>query len=450
VKREPTIVIMGAASAYFGPILIRDIINHPGLGGSTVRLVDVDEPRLKVIDRLARRVNDGLEHPVVLESTADRKEALKGADFVCISVDIEHSDTWRQDVEIPVSMGVRQSRGETTEVGGIFHALRQIPLHLEIARDIRALCPNAMVLVESNPLTRICLALHRYGNIGTIVGLCHAVDIARSWIAGLLHLKVDDVLATAAGVNHFGWILDLRHNVTGEDLYPAFRQKCKEVDSMDMSLKWPLSRKLMDVFGCFPTCGDDHVAEFVRYGWEFEGGKGPDLDQRAVKLGSMWQFVEKAASGKGPLRKPRGRSRAGDDADVAEFFFRPHTVWDTDSFPLMNAVHTNAFHRMPAVNMLNRGTITNLPQEAFVETPAAVDASGVHRLPIGELPAGLAALCRRDIDEADIVVEAAVKGDRKLVMQAMLMSHAIDSVRTAERVADVMFRAYARYLPQFA
>ncbi|MGD2175522.1 MAG: hypothetical protein PVJ27_08970 [Candidatus Brocadiaceae bacterium] len=442
---KPVVVVIGAASATFGPKVLRDVIHFPELAGITLRFVDVHEEHLDIFTRLARRICDGLEHPVEIESYAERKPALAGANYVLVSVDVERVETWEQDFQIPVGEGIRQVSGELGGPGGLFHSLRQIPLHLEFGRDIGAVCPEAVVMVESNPLNRICLAMERHTDCGQILGLCHGVEITQNFIARLFGIATDDILATAAGVNHFHWILDLRLAETGEDLYPALQEKLQALDP-DL---WPLSRKLFDIYGYFPSCGDQHIGEYLPYAWEFCGLEGPDFAARAKGTQDLWDYYGRLARGEGPLTPHEGEIGGEFEEEKLMWFFEPRSWVDTLAFPIIHAIETNALRRMPAVNTLNRGAIGNLPGDVFVECPAAADAAGVRLLSMGDLPKPLAAFCRRDIDLMEMTVEAAVRGDRGLVLQAMLLDPVVDSVRAAERVVDRMLEANAAYLPQF-
>ena len=447
VKKKSIIVVIGGASLTFGTKTLRDIINHPELDGSTVRLVDIDAEHLEIMTRLAHRLIEAVEHSVAIESTTDRKVALKDADYVLISVEVERYRLWKEDFSIPVRLGVRQVTGELGGPGGLFHSLRQIPLHLEIARDIESICPEAMVMVESNPLNRICLAMRRYCKVGQIVGLCHGVEIAQNFLGRILGLDTEDVVATAAGVNHFTWILDLRVKATGEDLYPTLKEKLATYDPTFH----PLSRKLFEVYGYFPSPGDGHIGEYIPYAWESVGLEGPPLNKRSQDVELRWQYLDKLSRGEKIKAKDYLEKQPEKQEELRLMeFFKPRRWVDTLAFPIMAAIETNKMRRMPAVNMLNQGTISNLPADVFVETPAVVDSSGVHPIRIGDLPKPLAAFCRRDIDQMELTVEAAVKGDRKLVLQAMLLDPVIDSVAVAERVIDEMMKAQVGYLPQFS
>ena len=203
MDKKPIVTVIGAASTTFGPKVLRDILNHPEVWGGTFRFVDINEGRLATYDKLAHRISEVLEEPINITSTTDRREVLTGSDYVIISVDTGHYNTWEIDFTVPVKLGVRQVTGELGGPGGLFHSLRQIPLHMDIARDIEDLCPDAMVMVCSNPLNRICLAMERYANVGQIVGLCHGVEMAlHLYLNRALGIDGDDMDVTAAGTNH--------------------------------------------------------------------------------------------------------------------------------------------------------------------------------------------------------------------------------------------------------
>ena len=446
---KPTITVIGAASTTFGPKVLRDILNHPEIGGCAFRFVDINAERLDIYTKLAHRVNQVLKQPVVIESTTDRREALRGSDYVILSVDTGHYTTWQNDFDIPVKHGIRQVLGELGGPGGLFHSLRQVPLHLEIGRDIEAHCPEAMVMVCSNPLNRICLALERHTRIGQIMGLCHGVEMAlHLFLNRVLNIDGDDMEVTAAGTNHLTWILDLRRKSTGDDLYPLMRQALRQLDPDQQ----PLSRKLLEVYGYFPGTLDSHAGEYIPYAHEFCGLKGLNFSGHLEQEEKRWQYLRSLAEDNAEWDKYE--QIHGDQSVLAEElrldpFFAPRSWADTLAFPIIASMISNEHRRMPAINMLNCGTIPNLPSDVFVETPASVDASGVRLLSMSELPKPLAAFNRRDIDQMELTVEAAVMGDRNKVLQAMLLDPVVDSAYRAEQALDKMLQANAAYLPQF-
>jgi len=447
MKKKPVVTLIGAAGITFGPKVLRDLIHHPELEGITMRFMDIDEDHLAILDRLARMLLAQTGLQVNIESTTDRAASLAGADYVLISVDTARWDTWKDDYRVPRQFGIRQVTGELGGPGGLFHSLRQIPLHLEIGRDIERICPDAMVMVESNPLNRICLALRRYTKVGQVVGLCHGVEIVQFYFSRLLGIDVDDMVATAAGTNHFTWILDLRLKETGEDLYPAVREKLRERDP-----KWePLSRKLFGVYGYYPSPGDSHIGEYIPYAYEFLDQGDDFLDKAADDTAKRWQHLDRISRGEKAEAGDYLETQTGEQEELRlKQFFSPRDWTDTLAFPIFSAIYTNKTRVMPAVNLLNEGTIANLPADVFVEVPTLVNSSGLHPVGIGDLPKPLAAFCRRDIDQMELTVEAAVTGDRNLVLQAMLLDPVVDSVSAAEKALDELLEVHAKELPQFA
>ncbi len=447
---RPQITIIGAASTTFGPKVLRDILNHPQVGGSRLCFVDINEERLAIYDKLARKLNRYLDRPIAIESTSDRRAVLAGSDYVIITVDTGHYHTWQQDFTVPVKYGSRQILGELGGPGGLFHSLRQIPLHLEIARDIRELCPDAMVMVTSNPLNRICLALERHADLGQIIGLCHGVDMALYlFLDRVMGVAGDDMEVTAAGTNHLTWILDLRRRDTGEDLLPLMKERLSRMDGDEQSL----SRKLLEVYGYFPGTLDSHAGEYIAYAWEFYGIKGIDFSGHLEQEANRWEYLRDLANNEAEWDK--FEQAYGDQSDLSaelrlDPFFAPRSWADTLAFPIIASLTAHDLIRLPAVNMLNTGQINNLPPDIFVETPAVVDGSGVYPVSMGDLPQPLAAFNRRDIDQTELIVEAAVRGDRNLVLQAALLDPVAESVGQAEAMIDEMLRLNAPYLPQFA
>ena len=446
----PTITIIGAASTTFGPKVLRDVLNHPQVGGSRLRFVDINEERLAIYDKLARKLNQFLKTPIQIESTTDRREVLSGSDYVIITVDTGHYHTWQQDFSVPVKYGSRQILGELGGPGGLFHSLRQIPLHLEIARDITELCPDAMVMVTSNPLNRICLALERHADLNQILGLCHGVEMALYlFLDRVMGVAGDDMEVTAAGTNHFTWILDLRRKGNGEDLLPLMKASLGRMEGAEQSL----SRKLLDVYGYFPGTLDSHAGEYISYAWEFYGIKGIDFSGHLTQEANRWKYLEDLANNN--VEWDRFERVYGDQSELSaelrlDPFFAPRSWADTLAIPIIAAMTANEFQRLPAVNMINTGQINNLPRAVFVETPAVVDGGGIYPVSMGDLPGPLAAFCRRDVDQTELIVEAAVHGDRSLVLQAALLDPVAESVAQAEAMVDEMLRLNAPYLPQFA
>jgi len=430
------IVLIGAGSASFGTGTLCDFFAaREELEGSTIALVDINPDALRTMAQIAQRMNEATGEPFVVEATTDRCEALPGAQFVIIAVAVKRNEHWRLDFQIPLKHGVKHVLGENGGPGGVFHAMRNIPIVLDICRDIERLCPDALVLNFTNPEGRICMAATRYTDL-QFVGLCHGIGMSQTTIGQALDLPPEEIDPTAGGLNHFTWVLDLRRKGTGEDLYPAFKRAMTEKNLEKVSVNGygygvKLCHYLMDVFGYWPSPSDDHVGEYLSYAWEYCGLEGYDFD--AVDRGTEegWRRLRRWAGGKEPVDELLQR-RSGEIA-----------------VPIIVGVLGNTHQYELAVNVPNAGFIPNLPGWAIVEVPATVDATGVHGVNVGPLPEPIAAMCRTQIAVIDRLVEAAVYGDRNAALQALLLDPVVNGVSQAEAILDEMLEVHKDFLPQF-
>jgi alpha-galactosidase len=430
------IVLIGAGSVSFGPSTLRDLFaQREQLRGSTVSLVDINPEGLHLMAAVAKQMNEAAGRPFVIQATTDRTQALPGAGFVIISIAVKRNERWRLDFEIPLKHGVKQVLGENGGPGGLFHAMRNIPVVLDICRDIEHLCPQALVLNFTNPEGRICLAATRYTGL-QFVGLCHGIGMAQDAIGQVLGVPPDEIDAKAGGLNHFNWILDLRRRGTGEDLYPALKRRLAEnpVDRAqigDYGFGIKLTRYLMDLYGYWPLPSDDHIGEYLSYAWEYCGLEGYDFDAADRGGERLYGILRAVASGEQP---------------VDQYLDMPS---GERALPIIAGVlgHTHQYEL--AVNVPNAGLIPNLPEWAIVEVPAVVDATGVHGMPVGPLPEPIAAMCRTQIAVIDRMVEAAVHGDRDAALQALLLDPVVNSISQAEAILDEMLDVHRDFLPQF-
>ncbi len=436
------VVIIGAGSTSFGPTILSDLFAHAdSLRGSEVWLVDVNDEALALVACYADRLNSACEHPFVFHATRARDEALPGARFVIVSVAVERIATWKLDWQIPLRHGVRHVLGENGGPGGLSHALRNIPLLLAIARDVERLAPQAILLNFTNPLSRLCLALDRHARV-PFIGLCHQIYEGHHIVNRVLGLVAETgdwwadaqaiaqrVHITAAGLNHFTFILDMRDAQTGADLYPSLRQRLAHMPA-DFE---PLSRRLMDVFGLFCAAGDAHAGEYVGFAAETMPLTGYDFDAHERRSRAQWERLRYLAC----------------HADLSELRAALRPARER-AVPIIAAMLGDLHRYELAVNVRNDGCISNLPNTAIVELPAMISACGACAVHVGALPSGLAALMRREIEIQELVVEAAVKGDRRAALQALLLDPHIHSYAQATHLLDDLLRAHAKHLPQFA
>jgi len=427
-------VVIGAGSYSFGTMTIRDLMGAPELKGSEMVLVDLDEGRLGRMTGLARRLNETWQAEMKITSTTDRCAALPGADVVVGAVERNRYPLWQMDIEIPRKHGCGNLYGENGGPGGFFHTLRQVPITLDIARDMERLCPGAWFINMSNPESRLTLAIERYTTVKT-VGVCLGAYITRRYLAvNVLGLPEEQVDVKAAGINHCHWVMDVRRMGTGEDLYPAVKEKIQALDPK----REPLSRECLRRFGYYPGPADSHVGEYLSWAfkffppnytrWIFEGDK--QVDEMTARL-------EKFAGGEGPLNAE----------ELEQFMVERGYRWQT--LDIILSLLDNGNRYVLSVNVPNDGYIANLNPGAIVEIPAIVGADRIYGLGMGELPIAIASLMNRQLDVMELNVEAAVTGDRQTALEGLMIDPLVPDPETAEKVLDEMLMAQADYLPQF-
>ncbi len=440
---HPTkVVLVGAASASFGPRMIGDAVLTPEMRGGTLVLVDIDAERLDVMTRYARKLNEALGAGLHIESTTDRARALPEAEFVITSIAVKRDELWKLDFQISLKHGIKQVLGENGGPGGLSHSLRNIPIILDIARDAEKLAPNALLMNFSNPESRICLALSRYTGL-RFVGLCHGIGMAYDSIGRLTGIPADDLKAVAAGLNHFAWVLDIRRKSNQEDVYPILRA----ADATYDPTYYPLTRKMFRLYGLYPHPSDDHIGEYLPFAWEECGLEGYDFQAADRRRAQSWERLVRMANGDEPLPLPEQDPGSTEQQKLED---RPRLRKSGEfAFPIIASTLANRHEFIEAVNIRNEGLISNVPSWAVVEVPAVVGADGLKGVSVGALPAGIAALINTQAHVQDLAVEAAVHGSRELALQALLADPVVQSAEAAEKCLDELLSVHAPYLPQF-
>jgi len=427
------IVVIGAGSADFGTGNLAALMRCGRLHGAELALVDINQEHLCLIEGLARRFNEEWASGIKITATTDRRAVLGGANFVVVSVAVDREERWRLDFEVSLPLGLRQPYAENGGPGGMAHSLRNIPILMGIARDMEELCPDAWMLSYTNPVPRMARAVNHFSSV-KMVGLCPGIYIAESQVGQLLQRPVRDIRIVGAGLNHFGWVLDVRDAATGEDLYPALREAARRAEP-----SWaPLTRALLERTGYFPYPGDNHVAEYLnlchhpeRKPWEKWGLHQYGYEQHAAGRESLWarirQVVEEAAA----------LDLIGESAEQEM------------TIPLILGLGFGEQVFVPAVNLPNRGYVTNLQPEGIVEVPALVNGHGVHGGVIGDLPEPIAGWCNLQISICNLAAEAGVTGSRQKALQALLLDPMINDIHQAEEILEAYLKVHAAYLPQF-
>jgi alpha-galactosidase len=431
-KRLPVIVLLGAGSRIFAFNMCTDICQTEALKGAEVRLVDVDGERLDTAGQVFKVVSSSRNWGLKISQTTNRRAALPGADFVIVSVARERIECWEKDLAISRRYGIVETQGECGGPGGLSLTLRNIPLLLDIARDVERLAPGAVILNFSNPMTRICRAISRYTKV-MAVGLCHGLLGVQVTLNQLLGRNV---LVRGCGINHFNWIFDIRWADSGES---AWDEATRAFVATDLP-GFIYTQELFNVFGRIVTPGDGHMADFM-YHWRGDAdGFNPRYklhmkEMNSYRLGETeWKlrlndYIE---GRKNPMDNVGGLSGEG-------------------AIPIVCAMSglIQPYDEI-SVNIPNRGAIPGLSADALVEVPGHVSAGSIEGEQMDELPAGLRSLIQRQLDIAELAIEAAVEGSYQKALQALAIDPIVQDLRVAELYLNDVLAEHRDLLPQFA
>lgn len=430
------IAMIGAGSLVFCKTLMADFLATPALAGSEYRLMALTHTRLdKMKDFVGRMIRDnGIDATVM--ATTDRREALRGADYVIVMLQVGGVEEFRQDYEIPLKYGVDQCIGDTMGPGGVFRALRHIPALLEIARDMQELCPKAILFNYANPMAMCCWALGRVPGL-QFVGLCHGVQTTMDLIASYTGVPKDRIDFVAAGINHMGWFLKLEHE--GRDLYPVLKANFEKPGHY---VNEKVRAEVMRHFGYFMTESTGHLSEYLPYFRKNQKALDLYCDEPSFggETGAYYKYCAMLAD-KFAKTDPLSFESTALGPRSAEY-----------ASHIIEAKETGAVFRLNG-NVRNDGYITNLPNGCCVEVPIYVDRTGLHPTVVGNLPPQCAALNMSNVLVQGLTVEASFTGDPEMVMQAVALDPLTAAVLTLKEIREMvgeMLEAEAKYLPQFA
>lgn len=431
MTKNQKIVIIGAGSLQFGLGTVGSIINSEVLKGSTVCLHDINPTNLELVHQACdAAITEGNKN-YHLESTVDRKKALKNATYIINSIEVTpRFELWDQDYEIPRKYGNKQIMGENGGPGGLFHSLRVIPPILEICEDIAKICPNAFIINFSNPMSRICLAVKRKFPNLRFVGLCHEFLGFQFHYAKLLQTSLKNLDIAAGGLNHFGVVLKIKYKDTNKDAYPDIRhvgpKYLSEYRGILMDLD--LIKFILEKYGYIPYTQDSHYGEYLSWAWEIADLKGVrDFynGYKAITISTGKRLLRAIKRGKGGRLVKPDNERA---------------------IPIIEGIITDSNHREASVNLPNDGVITNLPRDLVVECPAKVNKEGIKVEVLGDYPKGLASLLRNQASVQDLVVEAVLKKSKEIAFQALLADPTIEDTSKANQMFEEMLEVNEDYI----
>ncbi len=425
----PKIAFVGAGSVEFTGMLITDILGYPELREPAIALHDIDSERLETAEGVARAISDQLDAAPRIESHRDRRAALEGADYVINMVQVGGHAATLIDHEIPARFGLRQTIGDTLGVGGVFRALRTIPVMEGIARDMAEVCPDAWLLNYTNPMAMLCWATYAGTPQTRIVGLCHSVQNTTRQLAEYVGVPFEDVTFLGAGVNHQAFIL--RFERRGEDLYPLLDEAIERDPDLLRRVRVQMYRRL----GYFPTESSEHSAEYLP--WLLR-------DDDAIERYRLWvgEYVARSEENLAEYERTREAVQRSQRLEL-----EPSEEYAPD---IIHSIETGS-PRVIYGNVRNAGLIDNLPADSCVEVPCLVDRSGVHPVHVGELPPQLAALNRTYLNVAELTVRAALEGRPEYVRQAVMLdpnAAATLSLDAIWELCDELTAAHGDALPE--
>ncbi|XVV37891.1 hypothetical protein ACQPXT_31440 [Streptomyces sp. CA-100214] len=447
------LVLIGAGSAVFTRGLLADLITADDLGSWEIRLVDVNEEALAVAARLARRMVEAREagNRITVRASADRRTELPGADYVVTCVGVGGRPAWQRDHEICQEHGVYQPVGDSVMPGGISRLLRTVPVMVDVARDIADLAPDAFFFNYSNPMTANVQAMTRYAGARP-VGLCHGMHHVQRELAAFAGLPFEETSTLYAGINHLTFIYDFRHN--GKDAWPGVRARMERelaepADPADIGAIWengkawhnPFSWEIFRRYGAYPAANDRHVLEFFPERWAGGDYYGKKLGIDAFSVPEILQWGEDRYQGM--------RAQAEDDAPLDAASFENSTGEQEQLIAIIRSI-TFDRREMFSVNVPNRGSVPGLPDEAALEVPAVATARGLRPVSVPDLSAPLTSILARRLTSVELATEAAMKGDRGLVVEAMIADGAVTDPDAAVALTDALLDAQRAFLPRFA
>lgn len=436
------ITFMGAGSTVFARNVLGDCMCSPALCDSEIALYDIDRKRLEdseiILNAINKNVNEGRARIKTYLGVENRKDALRNATFVVDAIQVGGYDPCTiTDFEIPKKFGLRQTIADTLGIGGIMRGLRTIPVLEGFARDMEEVCPDALFLNYTNPMGILSGYMQRYTDVKT-VGLCHSVQVCSEKLLEKLDMKdkLEGRVETIAGINHMAWLLDIKDK-DGNDLYPEIRRRAAEMNASqkhDDMVRFEYIKHL----GYYCTESSEHNAEYNPF---FIKSKYPELiekfnipldeyPRRCIEQIKGWEEERNSILKDGKITHDRSKEYAS---------------------YIMESIVTNQPYKIGG-NVINNGSIENLPADACVEVLCLVDGTGVNPCRVGRLPVQLAAMNMSNINVQLLTIEAAATKKKEYIYQAAMMdphTGAELSIDDIVKMCDELIDAHGDYMKMY-
>ena len=434
------VALIGAGSAVFAHRVITDILAIDGVDSGTFALVDLDTERLELTHAVAEQTIQSAGKAWTVQATTDRQSVLPNCDYVINMIEVGGPENAHTDYAIPLKYGVDQCIADTIGPGGIFKFLRTAPPWLAICHDIQALCPRALVINYSNPLSAMTLLALRATSL-QVVGLCQSVVQTAYELADYMDVPYERMRYRCAGINHLSWFVTLE--MDSEDLYPRLR---KAAEDPAIYAQNPVRFDILHAFGYFTTEESGHVSEYLPYFRKrkalIEHYTGIQPDFKGGQRASTWPIDRIEHDER--LRDYLERERRGERA-----FYLDRSL-DAGSY----VIEGHALNRPQVIsgNVRNSGLIENLPHDGCVEVACLVDGNGIQPAYFGRLPTQLAALDSSHMMIHELLVQGLLNEERETIVQALTLdplTAAVCSLDEIQQMFDEMVQTQHAYLPHF-
>jgi alpha-galactosidase len=481
------IVLIGAGSAQFGCGTLGDVFQSEILSNSEIVLHDINPEALKKMKNKAQDFIAGKNLPFTITSTLDRSAALKGADFIIISIEVgDRFSLWDMDRTIPQHYGIRQLFGENGGPGGLFHSLRIIPPILDICEDVANVCPDAYIFNYSNPMSRICTTVHRRYPDLKFIGLCHEIASLNEHLPSILSTPKENIEYRAGGLNHFSILVDARYKDSRKDAYTDIREKAPEYFSKrsGSSELWKFARENLGDLMISGEVSQEMLMQRIGQALERlipeDSRTGNIMSALQTEGFSNFNIMDFLT----PLKKWSERTlfkeifekfnylpitgdshfgeyipwayEVADHKGILDFYayyrtylslIEPGIELDLEErvVPIMEGILTNSGYEEAAVNIPNEGYIKNLPDWLSVEVPAIVDSRGIHGISL-DMPSGIGGLLSNQIGVHDLTAEAILRQSKDLVIQALLVDPVVDKCANIPDMVDFMIENQSPFL----
>jgi len=446
--RPIKITMLGAGSG-FTPRLVNDVLKIPGNQGGTIALVDIDRARLRTMKALIEKLIAQLKAKGwKVIASENRKAVLKDSDYLVNCIEVSGLECVRHDNDIPAKYGINQCIGDTIGPGGLFKSLRTIPVFLDVLKDAERLCPDAIVLNYTNPMSMMCLAAGRTSSM-SVVGLCHSVQGSSQQLARRTGIDIKKIEWDCAGINHLAWFVKFRHQ--GRDLYPLLKKLARQDlagrpanpdDAKDL-----VRKDMMIHFGAYITESSGHLSEYLPY-----YRKRPDLIEKYARdaydggtsfYADNWPTWRKNADAT-RLAMVKGKEPIGWNRS-----------WEYASWIIEAREKDTPFRIHGNVMNNHRGAgslITNLPANGCVEVACMIDRNGVNPTRYGALPAQMAGVCASNMSMFDLGATAAIERSKEAAIHSLLLdplSAAVCSPAEIKKMTLELFEAEKAFLPGY-